>query len=124
MVKEDGSPFAFAGLRERCEPPDGGKPVESCTIITTEANALVRRFHDRMPVILDPADSDLWLDPAVTEPERILPLLRPYPAERMEAYAVSSIVNSPSHETADHGGGRRLVPPVRQILVGPSSLGP
>ena len=101
VARKDGSPFAFAGLWERWEPADGGEPVESCTIITTEANALVRRFHDRMPVILDPEDFDLWLDPAVTEPERLPPLLRPYPAEKMEAYPVSSIVNSPAHESAE-----------------------
>lgn len=101
VVKKDKSPFAFAGLWERWEPPDSGEPMESCTIITTEANALVRAFHERMPIILDADDFDLWLDPDVTEPQRLLPLLKPYPAEEMEAYPVSNIVNSPAHESGE-----------------------
>ena len=64
--KTDKSPFGFAGLWERWQPPEGGEPVESCTIITTEANALVRTFHERMPVILAPENFDPWLDPGVT----------------------------------------------------------
>jgi len=52
-------------------------------------------------VILDAQDFDLWLDPAVTKPDRLLPLLKPYPAERMQAYPVSSVVNSPAHESAE-----------------------
>ena len=101
VVKKDGSPFAFAGLWEHREPPGGGEPVASCTIITTEANELVRTFHERMPVILDQEDLDLWLDPKVTDPPRVLPLLRPYPADRMKAYRVSSVVNSPRHESEE-----------------------
>ena len=101
VVKKDGSPFAFAGLWERWEPPGGGEPVASCTIITTQANDLVRAFHERMPVILDQEDFDLWLDPTVTDPLRVLPLLRPYPADKMKAYPVSSVVNSPRHESEE-----------------------
>src|SRR5262249_33099246 len=60
---KDGRLFAFAGLWERWQGPEG-EPVESCTILTTEANALARPVHDRMPVIVDPADFGQWLDPA------------------------------------------------------------
>lgn len=58
VTRKDGGLFAFAGLLERWEPADGmeGQAVDSCTIIVTEANDLLRRIHDRMPVILDPAD--------------------------------------------------------------------
>ena len=101
VIKKGKSPFAFAGLWERWQPPEGGDAVESCTIITTEANVLVRTFHERMPVILDQEDFGLWLDPSVTEPQRLLPLLKPYPAEKMEAYPVSSVVNSPGHESGE-----------------------
>jgi putative SOS response-associated peptidase YedK len=100
IVNRDGSPLGFAGLWERWKPPEG-EPVESCTIITTKANEVVGRFHDRMPVILEPSDYDLWLDPGVQEPERVLPLLKQYPAERMEAHPVSTLVNSPSHESPE-----------------------
>jgi putative SOS response-associated peptidase YedK len=70
-------PFAFAGLWERwrgCE-GDNSLPVESCTIITTAANDVCSPLHERMPVILDLADYNVWLDPAITEPKRLLPLL-------------------------------------------------
>ena len=93
----DDRPLAFAGLWDSWEGADHSA-LESCTILTTEANDLVRPIHDRMPVILAPADYARWLDPAVQTPEPILPLLRPYPSEPMEAYAVSTRVNSPARD--------------------------
>jgi len=90
----DGRPFAFAGLWERWTPPDGD-PVESCTIITTVPNEVVAPIHDRMPVILAPADLDRWLDPSSRDPAAVAALLRPYPAGDMTAYPVSLRVNSP-----------------------------
>jgi putative SOS response-associated peptidase YedK len=99
IIRKDRSPFAFAGLWERWDPPEGGGAVESCTIITTQANELVAEFHERMPVILDQKDFDLWLGADVADQESRLELLKPYPAERMDAFPVSSVVNSPTHET-------------------------
>ncbi len=93
----DDRPLAFAGLWESWEGADHSA-LESCTILTTAANDLVRPIHDRMPVIVAPADYAGWLDPAVQSPEPILPLLRPYPGELMEAYAVSTRVNSPAQD--------------------------
>ncbi len=93
----DGLPFAFAGLWEHWEGPDGAA-IESCTLITTEPSDLVRPVHDRMPVILDPKDYELWLDPSVQTPDRLQPLLRPYPSEQMVAYPVSPWVNNPAHD--------------------------
>ncbi|MBI4916358.1 MAG: SOS response-associated peptidase [Acidobacteria bacterium] len=90
----DGRPFAFAGLWERWTPPDGD-PVESCTIITTVPNEVVAPIHDRMPVILAPADLDRWLDPGTRDPATVAALLRPYPGRDMTAYPVSLRVNSP-----------------------------
>ncbi|HUY90813.1 MAG TPA: SOS response-associated peptidase [Pirellulales bacterium] len=89
--------FCFAGLWEHW--PKGEPPLESCTIITTDANELMATLHDRMPVIISPADYALWLDPAVEEPERLLPLLRPWAGDELEAIAVSTLVNNPRHES-------------------------
>ncbi len=93
---DEDRPFAFAGLWERWQKAD--VVIESCTIITTDANPLLRPLHDRMPVIVDDKRLDLWLDPTVREPKILEPLLRPYPAEKMVAYPVSTIVNSPRYD--------------------------
>lgn len=90
--------FGFAGLYDIWRDPDG-QTVQSYTILTTAPNALMSSIHNRMPVILRREDEDEWLDPANTEPEQLLPLLRPYPAEEMAAYPVSRLVNSPQHDT-------------------------
>lgn len=96
----DGKPFAFAGLWERWQSPEG-ETIESCTIITTEANELLRSIHDRMPVILAPKDYDVWLDPTLQEPEKLQQLLHPYPTEAMITDAVSTKVNSPKNDTPE-----------------------
>lgn len=85
--------FAIAGLWERWTKAPDGVPLESCTIITTEANALLRPIHERMPVILAAADYGTWLDPATVLPDA-LALLRPFPAESMTLHPVSTRVNS------------------------------
>jgi putative SOS response-associated peptidase YedK len=90
---KDGEPFALAGLWERWK-DEGGATVESCTIITTEANELIRPIHDRMPVILAPNDYGAWLD-SVTPAEALQALLRPFPPEAMEAVPVSTYVSNP-----------------------------
>jgi putative SOS response-associated peptidase YedK len=95
MLRDEG-PFAFAGLWERWEASDDER-IESCTIITTDANELVRQIHDRMPVILDAGDYALWLDPSA-KPERLQPLLRPAVASALVAVPVSSRVNSPKND--------------------------
>jgi putative SOS response-associated peptidase YedK len=77
---KDGRPFGFAGLWDQWHSPEG-EVVESCTVLTTAANDLMRPIHDRMPVIVDPAAYDRWLDPKIQKPELVQPLLRPYPAE-------------------------------------------
>jgi putative SOS response-associated peptidase YedK len=59
----DDTPFAFAGLWERLSKGER-EPIESCTILTTSANEVVKPYHDRMPMILSPGDYDAWLDPA------------------------------------------------------------
>src|SRR4051794_30871015 len=80
--------FAFAGLYDLWRDPEG-RTVKSYTILTTGPNELMAGIHNRMPVILRREDEDEWLNPANTEPEHLLPLLRPYPADEMDAYPVS-----------------------------------
>jgi len=96
ITPADGQPMAFAGLWERWE--RDGPVIESCTILVTQANALVAPIHDRMPAILDPADEARWLDPAATDPAALRPLLAPCPPERLRLWPVSSQVNHPRHE--------------------------
>lgn len=86
---KDDQPFAFAGLWEYWAPP-GGEGVLSCTIVTTESNALLREVHDRMPVIVPPEAFERWLD-AARDPAD---LLRPFPAEKLAMYPVSTVVNN------------------------------
>lgn len=86
-------PFAFAGLWDRWQ-PDGEDAVESCTILTTEANSVLRPVHDRMPVILHPDDYEAWLDDDVRKSDLLKELLQPYPAREMTGYPVSPTVNS------------------------------
>ena len=93
----DGRPFGLAGLWERWS-GEGGGPVESCTIVTTAANEVVAPLHDRMPVILEPGEFALWLDPEVREPEAVRPLLRPHAAAGMRAHPVGLLVNDPAHD--------------------------
>jgi putative SOS response-associated peptidase YedK len=92
-----GEPMALAGLWELWDPPDGGEPLASCTIITTGANELMRPLHDRMPVVLDEAGRAAWLDPAA-EPQQLEALLAPAPDGILEAWPVSRRVNSPFNE--------------------------
>jgi putative SOS response-associated peptidase YedK len=97
---ESKEPFAFAGLWELWHAPDGSE-VYSTTIITTEPNDLITKLHNRMPVILPPSAYEQWLDPAEQPAEKLQPLLRPYPAEEMMHYPVSTLVNSPHNETPE-----------------------
>jgi putative SOS response-associated peptidase YedK len=101
-LREEG-PFALAGLWEIWAGADGSE-LESCTVITTEPNALMTELHNRMPVILAPEDYDQWLgtskDADAREIDALRHLIRPFDADMMVAYPVSTNVNSPMHEGA------------------------
>ncbi|WP_341525957.1 SOS response-associated peptidase [Nostoc sp. UHCC 0302] len=97
---QDGKPFGFAGLWERWRSP-ANEEIVSCTILTTAANELLQSIHDRMPVILEPEDYDLWLNPEIQTTETLQPLLRPYPASVMTAYPVSTLVNNSRHNSPE-----------------------
>ncbi len=93
----DGGPFAIAALWERWSHGDTD-PIDSCTLLTTRANARLTAVHDRMPVILDPADHALWLDPSVRGGEPLHALLRPLADDRIAIQPVSRHVNDPRHD--------------------------
>jgi putative SOS response-associated peptidase YedK len=109
ITLQDGRPFAIAALWERWVGADGSE-IDSCTLLTTEANELMEPIHNRMPVILDPRDYDLWLgggsDASPREQEELMHLLRPYPAEEMAAVPVSTYVNNAMNE------GERCIEPL------------
>ena len=95
----DSDVFAFAGLWERWEGED--KVLESCTIIVTEANDLMKPIHERMPVILNAEDYETWLDTDRFDAGPLGSLLKPYPADGMQAYPVGKQVNSPKRDDED-----------------------
>jgi len=90
IARVDGRPFGMAGLYERWLSPEG-EVLDTCTILTTEANARLRGVHDRMPVIVPPDDYARWLDAA--DPE-VADLFVPAPDEAMRAHRVSTRVNA------------------------------
>lgn len=94
---KDREPFAFAGLWDSWNSPDGSQ-VKTCTIITTEPNELMSLLHNRMPVILHPRDYEKWLNPAPQTPDQLMPLLKPFPASEMDAYPVTPLVNKPAND--------------------------
>jgi putative SOS response-associated peptidase YedK len=105
--RRDGEPLAFAGLWEIWRNAEIGDPdapdawVRSCTIITTTANGVLAPIHDRMPVVLDESSWDEWLDPANHDLDALGALLAPAPDDWVEAYPVSTRVNSPKNNDAD-----------------------
>ena len=90
---KDERPFAFAGLWEHWVSSDG-QVVESCALMTTNSNELMAPIHNRMPVIVDPARYDEWLDPMQQEVTKLNALLRPYPAGEMMVYPINRFVNN------------------------------
>lgn len=91
-----GQPFAFAGLWDHWE-VEGQPPIDSCAIITCDANPLVAAIHDRMPVILPPKAYDAWMNPGNMDKRTLVELLKPYPALLMEMWPVGLRVNSPAN---------------------------
>lgn len=97
IYMKDRKPFAFAGLWDSWEGPDGSN-IKTCTIITTKSNELMESIHDRMPVILHQRDYKKWLEHSPQTPDNLLPLLKPYPADSMSAHPVSTLVNKTSND--------------------------
>ncbi|MGB3135248.1 MAG: SOS response-associated peptidase [Nodosilinea sp.] len=89
--------FAFAGLWEHWSDPSGGD-LQTCTILTTDPNPLMEPIHNRMPVILSPKDYAAWLDPSYFQRQDLQAMLRPYNADAMDRYPVSTLVNKPQND--------------------------
>lgn len=100
-----GGLVSLAGLWEVWQSADGGQ-LETCTILTTTANALMEPIHDRMPLILDSQDYDMWLSPD-TPADQLNHLLRPFDPAHLLAYPVGTAVNKPQNDTPD------IIEPVR-----------
>jgi putative SOS response-associated peptidase YedK len=95
-----GELFAFAGLWERWKGPSG-QWIKSCSILTTTSNAVTSAVHDRMPVILDRTDYDLWLDPGMKNVDALSEMLKPYDARMMRCFPVSTRINHVANDDAD-----------------------
>jgi putative SOS response-associated peptidase YedK len=97
---DDGELFAFAGLWDRWKDPSG-QWIKSCSILTTTPNAVTSAVHDRMPVILDRVNYDLWLDAGMKNVDALSEMLKPYDARMMRCYPVSGRVNHVANDDAE-----------------------
>ena len=97
IAMRSGEPFAFAGIWSVWKDPDGNS-IPTCAIITTSANELLRPIHHRMPVILPRDMEGVWLDRSIEDPNPLRSVLSPYPEDAMEAYEVSTLVNSVAND--------------------------
>ena len=93
--------FAVAGLFEWWPGKDGAEPIESYTIVTTDANDMMAKLHNRMPVILHERDHEAWLDPRNEKTETLKKLLAPYPSDELRAYPISTRVNNVKNDGAE-----------------------
>nr|WP_269719707.1 SOS response-associated peptidase family protein [Bacillus sp. AP8] len=93
-------PFAMAGLWESWKSPLGNT-IFSCTIITTKANSFMSTIHERMPLIVKPEDEKLWLNPRNSPNSLFTRIIQPYADDLIEAYEVSSDVNSTKNNNSD-----------------------
>jgi putative SOS response-associated peptidase YedK len=100
IQRQDGRPFAFAGLWETWKSQTEEELI-TCTIVTTTANALMEPIHERMPVILLPDSYDRWLDPSATDLRSLQDLLQPCASEFLKAFPISPTVNNPANDTPD-----------------------
>jgi putative SOS response-associated peptidase YedK len=98
---KSGEPFGFAGLYSIWKSPEG-EQIWTSTIITTDANEIVRPLHDRMPVIASPDAYDLWLDPSIHDRALLQDILKSYPSEELEVYEVTAKVNSPKNNAPEN----------------------
>jgi putative SOS response-associated peptidase YedK len=110
VTLKGGEPFALGGIWDYWRPKEGGEGIASCTVLTTEPNALLAEIHDRMPVIVPPAKYRAWLDPHTPVPA-VKDMMQPHDSEGMETWAVSLRVNDAREDDArllEPGGSRAV----------------
>jgi putative SOS response-associated peptidase YedK len=100
ICRKDEQPFGMAGLFDRWKNAEG-KIITTCTIVTTEANEIMKPIHHRMPVIIEPEHYDLWLSPQEIDVAKLAHLLKPCDPQLLKAFEVSVAVNSASHNSED-----------------------
>lgn len=100
IALQNREPLAFAGLWARWQNA-GGAALESCTIIVTTANQIMKPIHERMPVIVAPDDWNAWLEPDTKDTRALRSLLKPYPPEDMAVWPVSTLVNNPRNDVKE-----------------------
>lgn len=111
----EGQLFAFAGIWDRWKDPCNGW-IKSFSILTTTPNAVTSAVHNRMPVILNPQDYDLWLDPGLQDPTAVSPLLKPYDPQQMRHYPISTRINSVANDDEECCRTVRLEPETQRNL--------
>lgn len=97
--RKDQEPLAFAGIWDTWKSMD--KVIESCSILTTDANSLISKLHDRMPVILSQSEFAAWLDREVTDVEKLKLLFAPFPSDMLNAFQVSTLVNNTRNDSPE-----------------------
>ncbi|WP_281951401.1 SOS response-associated peptidase [Nitrosophilus kaiyonis] len=107
---KDTDTFAFAGLFDYWNVPQSNEVIISSTIITVNANELIKEVHDRMPAILDFNDINVWLDSDYKNYDYLKSLLKPYPSNKMEGYMVSDYVNNPNNND------EKCIEPVKSLF--------
>ena len=100
IYRVDGQPLALAGIWDSWQSNDGD-PLESCAVVTTEANSFMSKIHDRMPVILEKSDWKTWLDPEFTDVEELQRLLIPCPSELLTGTPVCSLVSNVKYDSPE-----------------------
>jgi len=110
----DGELFAFAGIWDRWTDPNRNT-VETCSILTTSPNAVTSAVHDRMPVILDPDSYDIWLDPGMRDVTTAFELLKPYDAQFMRCYPISTRINHVANDDEECSAPVEL-PQIQSLL--------
>lgn len=116
--RRDANPMALAGLWETWVGPNGEEQDTAC-IVTTDANGLMSGIHDRMPVILEPEDFDVWLDTDETETAAAAALMRPAGEEVLEAFEIAPLINKVAND-----GPEVQTPVPRRAAAGPASPPP
>jgi len=98
---KDNSIFSFAGLYDVWKDKKNGKEIHSYSIITTVPNTIVGKYHDRMPVILEKEEEDIWLNPDIDEASQLRPLLKPFSDDKLEEWEVGAKARNPINDSPE-----------------------